>query len=216
MMVCSIEIVAHGYSLKHYKKTTEETWAICMASEVLVEKNMDCDMFWFMDDLRRLSKLSHRWETILRGLAHGHTPLMTSKNYPEFMGSLEFPLQKVIKWAEDNGAPNPYWFNHTPAYAVAYAAMLNIEEIHFHGLDYKQREGTQYEPELECIIHWLSFVAGLGIKIWINPYSFLANRNAWLFEPDKELFYGYETQPIIKDMWGEDAVKILDTDKSKA
>ncbi len=125
---------------------------------------------------------------------------MTSRQIPGLINTVRFPLQEVIAWAERNGAVNPYWFVNTVCYAIAYAGFLgDIDTVYMQGVDYvnyiKYNEAENGQAR-ECTTHWLSFLAGLGIKIKIIPTSFLCARNKFLAAEGIQ-YYGYHEQPDI-------------------
>ena len=120
------------------RSLADETWAINKAGGVIHH-----DLLFRMDDLRKAYEINQKYLNLWNGevqkvedawneyLMNEHSvPLLTSKAYPEFPTSVEYPLEDVI-----NNLKTSY-FNTTPSYALAYAIYLGVEELGLYGIDY--------------------------------------------------------------------------------
>ena len=203
----TLEIVGSGFSLRNYWKSADVTWGICNTMAIIDH----CDMGWFMDDLDYLTLL----EKLPPDLNKTNIPIMSCSTPVGFPTAQMYPLNLIVhQFGID-------WLNNTVAYAVAYAiATEQFDEIHFHGVDYMTNEANR-KQERRCTEMWINYAKHRGIKIKINPLSFLFDTNKkhlaelapevsdemrklWkLHEGHDDYFYGWQSGlPQLECDWG--------------
>jgi hypothetical protein len=205
-----VAIVALGPSWHDYVHLTEaaggrhalfdQTWVINSFGNVL-----DHDMVWHMDDIRvqeaRAAAGNTKIANMLAWLKKHPGPIMTSRAYEDYPGTVEYPLEAVI-----NGTGNAY-FNSTPAYAVAYAIFKGATSITLAGIDFTWPNAHEAESGRACVEYWLGRAAQRGIEVHAVASSTLFDAR----EPHKR-FYGYDTRDVKLDIVDGKA-KVSFTDK---
>jgi len=194
--MASVEIVGRGSSIRNYVRSADETWGITLCHAALEH----CSLGWWMDDIDIYGTDS----AIGRTLADPNKipcRYMTSKAHPNMPMGIEYPLQEIIDFFELE-EENTDWFNNTVAYAVAYAIYKGYDEIHLHGIDYMGDTEIRLRQK-ECTTFWLGVAMGRGIRIRVNPASFLLMRVVRKvgFGDDplvlSQSFYGYVNKPKL-------------------
>jgi hypothetical protein len=191
----TVAIVAMGPSYADYMRdclaksgrlqVADETWAINAMAGVI-----DHDRAFIMDDLPYFAKAARSENPPLVGYndwLHRHPgPIYTQKAYPEFPGSVEYPLEEVV-----NSVGYPY-FNTTVAFAVCYALHLRVKHLKLYGMDFSNTEGKFVEAGRACIEFWLAVASRqFGMKVTIAPSSTLMDQHI------SRRLYGYSVQPEI-------------------
>ena len=192
----SIAIVAMGKSRLDYgthatckggyRGVADEIWVINKMGGVIFN-----DIVWRMDDLRDNKELMYpEYERWLKE----HPLIVTSTPYPEFPGSVEFPLEEVLR---NIGIP---YFNTTPAYALAYAIYLEIPEIHLYGCDYTYPDQPMAEKGRGCFEMLMGIGFARNIALLLGPNTSLLDTCL----PIEERFYGYNSKvsaDVVDGKW---------------
>lgn len=128
-----------------------------------------------------------------------HTkPIVTSKAYPEYPSSVEYPLEDVINTIGYS------YFRTTPAYAAAFAIHLGVRQLRLYGLDYvyptDRYKGEAGRANLE-------FILGVGMAMGMDVYVAAKSTLLDTCIPNTEKMYGYKDpvdvrpDPDNPDMW---------------
>lgn len=153
----------------------DEVWGINHIGKVL-----QVDKIFLMDDLRveaaRYANMLDRIEV----------PIITSKAYPEFPTSVEFPINDAIK-----AVGGIVYFTNTIAYTVAYALMLGVERIGMYGCDFMYDNSWRSEQARANVEFILGIAHERGVKIEICEGSTTMDNH----KPGK--LYGYAQQPTL-------------------
>ena len=117
-------------------------------------------------------------------------PIITSKAYPEFPTSVEYPLEKVI-----NNLGYAY-LRTTPAYAAAFALYLGVKQLRIYGCDYNYPT-DKYRAEagranMEFV---LAICLERGMDIWTPPKTTLLDTDVDAFN----MMYGYKEPVEVED-----------------
>lgn len=125
-------------------------------------------------------------------------PVFMPRETEKCPDSLEFPLSLVLKIP---GARK--YFNHTAAYAMAYAIAIGVKEICLFGVDYISDSkpytaggSMKNDPYkyMACMAFWSGIAAARGINVIVTPNSPFLDTD----EHKNKQFYGYLTPPIIR------------------
>lgn len=194
----SVAIVAMGKSFGTYVYTcarkgdrrlvADETWAVVAMAGVVQH-----DRLYLMDDIPNILQPTLEHDVCMRGmwgwLKDHPGPVYTSKAYPEFPGTVEYPLAEVVAAV---GMP---YFSTSVAYAVGDAIRLGevgLEEIQLYGCDFTYPDKHIAEAGRACVEFLLAIAIQRGIKITIAEDSTLLD----VSEPKRKL-YGYFSPPKI-------------------
>ena len=192
----SVAIVAMGKSQLDYHThaaceggyhgVAEEIWAINKMGGIIYH-----DILWRMDDLKHITRLMYpEYEKMLKQ----HPLIITSTAYPDFPGSVAYPLEEVLN---DIGIP---YFNTTPAYALAYAIYLKIPKIYCYGCDYTYPNQLVGEAGRGCFEMLMGMAFTRGIELLVGPTTSLLDTVV----PMNERFYGYNksvTADVVDGRW---------------
>jgi hypothetical protein len=191
----SVAIVAMGRSVATYinvcaqkgdrRRVADETWAVVATGGAIQH-----DRLFVMDDIPNIlapciETMSHI-EGMFGWLKDHPGPIYTSKAYPEFPGTVEYPLHDVVE------AVGMAYFSTTVAYAVGYAIAIGVKEIGLYGCDFTYPDNHAAESGRACCEFLIAVAMGHDIKIVIAENSTLlevstvANR-----------LYGYVNPPKI-------------------
>lgn len=187
-----IAIVGLGPTWIEYVNATEarggtkydQVWTVNSGGGVIKS-----DLVFHMDDLKvqekRAEAGNEKIGNMLKWMKDGQVPIMTSTLYPTYPSAIEFPLERVIqKWGVA-------YFNSTPAYALAYAAMLGAKEIALYGMDYNWAGASEVEPGRACLEFWCGLLMAHGIQIKVPQGTTLLDQN----KPHS--FYGYDGRKVL-------------------
>ena len=78
------------------------------------------------------------------------------------------------------------YFNNTVAYAIAYALIQDITDLHLYGIDFTHKDVNFAEAGRACCEFWLAIAISKKLK-YIAHNSSLLDMNV----PDDQKFYGY-------------------------
>lgn len=188
----SVAIAAMGTSLSAFvslacakggvQAVVDEVWAINATGAVIKHHRLFC-----MDDLRTtIPKEAEEGRLVAQGMLKwlpSHPgPIYTSTPYPEFPGSVEYPLRDVLQAI--GGLP---YLNTTCAYAIAYAMYLKVEELHLYGCDFTYPDIHISESGRGCAEFLIGAAAARGMKIVVPHTTTLLDSNV----KESERFYGY-------------------------
>lgn len=202
----TVAIVAMGPSHRDYLdecidgkgrlSVADETWAINAMAGII-----EHDRAIIMDDLPYFAKAARDINPGLKGYASwlkDHKgPIYTQKVYPEFPGSVEYPLQDVlntIKYA---------YLNNTSSYALALAIHMGVKHIKLYGFDFTYPDNRGFaEAGRACMEFWIRDATWRGIKVTIAKSCSLCDQA--LGRP----LYGYSVPPKIEQVDGVFKVKL--------
>lgn len=151
---------------------------------------LEADLIFHMDDFRvqeiREEGGNARVGNMLASMRKTKTPVCTSRAYPEYPTSFEFPLSEVLNYY---GPPG--YFNNTMAYAIAYAGFAKVKSLHCYGLDYFWGDQPKkIETGKACCEFWLGrIIERSKVAVSVVQMSTLMNGG-------KNQFYGYDTRDV--------------------
>lgn len=191
-----VAIVAMGRSAATYLNTcarkgdrrlvADETWAIVATAGVIQH-----DRLFLMDDIPGILEPTIKNDVCMAGmwgwLKDHPGPIYTSKAYPEYPGSVTFPLQEVV---DSVGLP---YFSTSVAYAVGYAIHIGVKEIQLYGCDFTYPDHHAAEAGRACVEFLIAVAMGHGIQIVIAEGSTLLD----VATPTRKL-YGFVVPPKIE------------------
>lgn len=187
-----VAIAAMGTSLSQFisvacakggvEEVVDEVWAINATGAVIKHHRL-----FAMDDFRiTIPKEAEEGRLVARGMLKwmpSHPgPIYTSTAYPEYPGSVEFPLEPVLNAV--GGLP---YLNTTVAYAFAYAMYLKVEEIHLYGCDFTYPDIHVSESGRGCLEFLMGIAAGRGTKLVVPQNTTLLDSHL----AEGQRFYGY-------------------------
>ena len=196
----SVALLGMGPSLRSYmddsfrKKNLQhfdEVWGVNT-----VHRIFKCDKIWAMDDLKY--GIGHNYPDWASELKLESIPIITSTAYDEFPTSVAYPLEEVInKFKGDD------FFSNTIAYAIAYAALIEVETLCCCGIDFYYPEAKIVESGLGCVSYWLGIAKMCGVKYQVPNTSTLLDAHLTQFDTDEKnqiisqrrLRYGYDYNP---------------------
>lgn len=163
----------------------DETWAIVAMGGVIQH-----DRLYVMDDiphiLAPLRGTMKHVDGMFGWLKRHPGPIYTSKAYPEFPGTVEYPLEQVV------AAVGEAYFSTTVAYAIGHAIAEGVQEIQLYGCDFTYPNRHEAESGRGCAEFLIAVAMAQGIKIVVAQDSTLLAVN----EPAMRL-YGYVKPPKI-------------------
>ncbi len=174
------------------KAYCDEVWGINMNGGVL-----QCDRIFHMDDLKvqelRVeygSGMSEKLKGMLAWMKEHPGPIYTSRAYPDYPGSVDFPLEDVIR-----SCGTPY-FNNTAPYAIAMAIHLKVKMLSLFGFDYTYPDIAAAEKGRGCCEYWVGRAHERGIQLFVTPDSTLLDTCM----PAAAKFYGYDMVDLIVEI----------------
>ena len=172
------------------KDLFDELWTVNMFSSIFRP-----DRVFHMDDVRiqRIRASLPQNENLLRMMEdykRTDIPIYTSRTDPEYPGLVSYPIEDVL-----NGTGGPFYFNHTPVYAVALALASHkmpdllpepVEQLAIFGCDYAYEHGRWYgEKGRACMEYWLGRCRGT-LEVHLP-------KETWLMDARDNYPYGYDT-----------------------
>lgn len=199
----SVAIVAMGMSAGQYlaeaskpgdrRRFVDETWVVNAMGGVLAH-----DRLFLMDDL---SIQQGRAELIPDGNVAGQMawmpdhpgPVYTPRHYPEYPGSVAYPIQWVL-----NRTRHCY-FNNTVPYAFAFAIALGVKAIHLFGCDYSYKGDQAHKREKgrACLEYWIAVAAMSQVAVHVPETSTLLDA---CDQTNGVRLYGYDTEHVAVDL----------------
>lgn len=205
----SIALVGLGDSQGAYTssvangKKYDEVWVI---NSMMVP--LKHDRVFMMDPPSRFldTELAGRQTEALREALPLHPgPIYTCELDKRVPGAVLYPLEKIV---QETGL---CYFNNTVAYALAYAAYLEVGKIFLYGIDFSYKKNIYFaEAGRACTEFWLAFCVTRGIKLEVAASSSLLDTNI----PPEQRLYGYHRlkDPLVMTFEGDD---LLITKQSK-
>lgn len=183
----------------------DEVWAVNALGNVF-----DCDMVFHMDDvriqeIRAAANPAGNIAAMLPWLKASKVPVVTSRAHPDYPALVEFPLEDVL-----NHLGHDY-FNSTPAYAIALAIHIGVEELSLFGLDYTYPDIHGAEKGRACVEFWLGQAHARGIKIHLPKTTSLMDA----LHPRPMRLYGYDTRDVGFDVQPDGRVKLVFTEREQ-
>jgi hypothetical protein len=162
----------------------DETWAINAMGGVIGHDRLIC-----MDALPYFAKAARDKNPALAGYKdwlHLHPgPIYTQQVYDGFPGSVEYPLDDVVKAC---GFP---YFNNTVAYAIGLAILMKVEHIKLYGCDFTAGQHADGQTGRACVEYWISYAITKKIKVTIAATSTLCDQKSG------RKLYGYSSPPDL-------------------
>lgn len=182
----AVEIVGRGVSLNNYFHSGTETWA-CNMVHFLHERFRNHTKSFIMDDFSLFREKMQGFYGLLQQEEYRYVDyIYTSRVTKDWWWATQYPLASVIHQTRCD------WFNNTLAYMVAFAiADGSVDELHLHGVDYKSNEEIRTNQE-QCTTFWLGIAHGRGIRIKVNPASYLLEKNYKFLNEIEQPLYGYK------------------------
>lgn len=150
------------------------------------------DRAFIMDDLRDMQRRGQEKNLVdllsMEQWARTHPgPIYTSRAYPEYPGSIDFPLDAV---ANDLGH---FYFNTTLAYAIGYATWLKVEALALYGCDFTYPNAHHAESGRACAEFHLREAMRRGMVVNVA-------KGCTLLDMHKQgtSLYGYVSQPLVQ------------------
>lgn len=196
----------------HRRRVADEVWAVNAMAGVIQH-----DRMFAMDDLR-IQEMRAEAErdrepmgeqpitAALEVIRKHPGPVYTSRAYPDYPGTVDFPLAEVLTTTK-----GPPYLNNTAAYPIAYAMHLGVKEIQLYGLDYSYPDHHKRERGRACVEFWLGLAAAAGIRVVVAGESQLMDACM----PVDHQIYGYDTQTlsISQDEDGNTVVEKRDRER---
>jgi hypothetical protein len=140
-------------------KDHDEVWVVNRAALAFRH-----DVSFDMHDLPELVReYPHEWPRF----AQAQAPIVTLAHYPEFPTTIPYPITEVLNFIQHDV------LNSTPAYMVAYAAMIGVKEIMLYGMDFHYQDLDRAEAGGQGMAYALGLCQGLGIHYRIPSTSSL-------------------------------------------
>ena len=193
----SIAIVALGNSFSEYilakirSEKFDEVWTINSMSGVIYHDK--CFMMdppsRFLDTPNAGKQTNIMQDRLTKKMDIPIYSCTLDKRCPDV---IESPLQEVI---HKSGYA---YFNNTVAYAIAYALIQDITDLHLYGIDFTHKDVAFAEAGRGCCEFWLALATTKGIKINVAHNSSLLDTNV----PKDQKLYGYHRldNPLVSNV----------------
>lgn len=190
----SVAIVALGESCSHFvsemiklgstnaEMPYEEVWTVNRGL-----RTFNHDKLFVMDDLKWLEAKDPGYAAWLR---EHPNPIITSTGYFDFPMAVEYPLNQVIGFLEDD-----IFTVNTVSYALAYAIYIGVEKVYLYGCDFFYPDGNKSEQGGQAVAYLLGLAKGkYGLDYGIPSGSSLLYSNKATIGPNgiaRLPYYGY-------------------------
>ena len=182
-----IAILAKGPSLEQFSGDFDEVWGLNQLG-----MSHTLDKLFVMDDLK--ARLPY-WDAKLPEWLKTYSgEIITSRAYPEWPTSQDYPLEEVSQYF---GLPLGISFYSTVDYMLALAIYSKATEIHLYGVDCadpKREETTRVS-----IGRWIAVAQAKRIRVQVYPGSFFMWYTSTGICYEKGL-YGYVGAPRIEKL----------------
>jgi hypothetical protein len=182
-----VAILAKGPTLQKFSGIDGEVWGLNQLG-----RSHNLDRLFVMDDLRIRMPI---WDSELPEFLKGYDkPIYTSRVYPEFKTSVEYPLADVSKRF---GVPLGISFYSTVDYMIALAVYEGYDVIDLYGVDCTQPK--REERERVSIARWITVAQANGIEVRAQSGSFFSwfTNTGTVYE---HALYGYVGTPRIEEL----------------
>ena len=161
------------------------------------------DAVFDMHDLRQLTR---KYPHEMRRFVTAEKPIVTLAAYPEFPMSVVFPIKEVLEFVKHD------ILNSTPAYMVAFAAMIGVKEMYLYGMDFHYENLDRAEAGGQGMAYMLGMCQVWGINYRIpNTSSLLDAYRVRLVDgqPMRPL-YGYDESEEARDPRIPEGAKVIE------
>lgn len=159
----------------------DETWTVNTFANVI-----DSDRLFHMDDFRvqelRAVK-NERVRHMLQALKLYKGPIYTSVPHEGYPNCVQYPLGQVVAQF------GSMYFNNTMPYAIAFAMLIGVKELHLFGLDYVWPNMAEAEAGRGCTEYWLAKAQDRGIQTRVASSSTLLDAQ---INGNEFKLYGYD------------------------
>ncbi len=203
-----VTIVGNGETGQMYSpQEGENVWVINSG----IFHTIEADIVFVMDDIEGPAWDAHRqkeqWMDMLTNgfpiMPDGskkEVPVISTRAVEGFPLTVRYPLERVLQRFNNFG-----YFAETLSYMVAWAAMIKVRRLAFHGCDFWSADRRNQRATAE---HWIGRYLEAGGQVMVNPGSMLLS----LPERDGvnrhiDGFYGYTPEyfPIPIELVVDDA-----------
>lgn len=180
--------------LSHLPRNYDQVW--CLNQQATWE-GIDVDRCFIMDDLKLRMPFYAGYE-FCEWLKTYDKPIITSKAYPEWPTSEDYPIHEVAKYF---GLPLGIAMYSTPDYMIALAIMEGATYIDLFGVDFANPDvGMQ----MRCATWgWIAaaLARGVLVRTFIGSYFQFITHPGIVMEAG---LYGYAQRPRIEDLANQD------------
>lgn len=214
----SVAIIAMGNSVQYYyrecimsggaRNFADEVWAINMLAGVI-----QADRVIHMDDIKiqearrdiaPTANDKRKWSGMLDSFKEKSTPVYTSRAYPDYPATVEYPLEWVCNKLQT------YYMNSTVSAAICLALAMGVKELKLYGADFAYPGDThRRERGRACCEFWLGWAARNGIRLHLPPVTNLLDYDV----PEYEKYYGYDTEWITMNVQDDGSFRVGRVDR---
>ena len=193
-----IAILANGQSLEHFGSDqalvkADQVWGLNKQAAI---KDMQLDRCFVMDDLK-LRMPFYAGHDFTDWLKTYPLPIITSRAYPEWPTSENYPIQEICHYF---GLPLGIAMYSTPDYMIALAIHEGATHIDLFGVDMQQKEVSSMHL---ATAHWIGAAEARGVFIQTFQDSIFQSLTNVGVSMEHGL-YGYVRKPKIEDFVNED------------
>ena len=199
-----IAILAGGQTVNNYAQKDsfmpvkyDEVWGL---NQQASWKGVDLDRCFVMDDLKLRMPLyvGHEFTEWLKKY---NKPLITSKAYPEWPTSEDYPIKEICHYF---GLPLGISMYSTPDYMIALAIYEGATHIDLYGVDMMKKNNSAEMRGATAL--WIGAALSRGVKVTTCPGSWfqLFTNPGILMETG---LYGYAIRPRIETLVHKDHYK---------
>lgn len=186
-------------------KLFDETWTFNSFVNTI-----ESDRLFHMDDVLvqelRAANGNTRVAGMLVAMKRYKGPIYTSFAESEYPTAVDYPLHDVVK------KYHSLYFTTTPPYAVAYAGLIGVRELHVFGCDYTWPGMAEAEGGRACMEYWLGRVQGEGMRVVVSPNTSLLDARVSRFSSVK--LYGYDRVAISMEDRGGGKLALIMEEKA--
>jgi hypothetical protein len=151
---------AEGSMLTPWKDEGMEVWSCNDLPQRFKGYRFD-RCFQFHSDHDRMRVTWPDWESHLMWLRQPHDLLIyMQEDYDNVPSGIRFPKEKI-----EAMVPHGWYFAHSFCWMIAFAILLEFEEIHLYGVGASSGEPLS---AMACMHYWMGVAEGRGIKIVIH------------------------------------------------
>ncbi len=196
-----VAILANGDTVKNYTKRKshlprkyDQVWGL---NQQATWEGSEMDRCFVMDDLKLRMPFYAGYE-FCDWLKSYEKPIITSKAYPEWPTSEDYPIEEIAKYF---GLPLGVCMYSTPDYMIALAIYEGATHIDLFGVDMADSRG---QLEMRCsTAMWIGAAQARGVLVrtFIGSYFQFFTNPGMVME---SALYGYARRPRIEDLANQD------------
>jgi hypothetical protein len=196
-----VAILANGETVQNYSKRLshlprkyDEVWCL---NQIGTWKGLDVDKCFVMDDLKLRMPFYAGYE-FCEWLKTYDKPIITSKAYPEWPTSEDYPIREIAKYF---GIPLGISMYSTPDYMIALAIYIGATGIDLFGVD--MRSSTMSLEMRASTAQWIGAAHARGVLV----RTFVGSWFQYFTNPGVAMecgLYGYAQRPRIEDLVNQD------------